>query len=302
MKYKVKGLIVPSLSFFNKDGSLDTELFKEHLSYCLEEGADGFFACGTYGSASLLSIGERLTLFEIAKNFNCPTIAHVGSVSKEDAVILAKEAEKIGVDAISALEPLDEKLDDEELISFYYDIMEAAPNTDFYAYNNPNVSGRVLSDGLIKKLALMGAKAVKDSTVSLELAKKDLGLKYIAGSSKNWADMARLGHDTVISGMANYTPGIVKSFMKLCLEKPEKADEAQAMVNELNNFTRVAQSNIESAYIAVKASGRDAGFMRTPADYSGILKPDYAKYKLELSEIGYKMEETKIKLHLNCSL
>ena len=64
---EVKGVLVPNITFFKADGSLDPERNRWHMNWLLDNGVNGLFVTGSYGSGPLMSNEERIEQFKIAK-------------------------------------------------------------------------------------------------------------------------------------------------------------------------------------------------------------------------------------------
>src|SRR5204863_5946098 len=108
------------------------------------------FIGGTTGECSSLSLDERRALAqqwaEVARGTPMRVIVHVGSNSLADARDLAAQAQQLGALAIAAVAPTYFKprsLD--ALIACAADIAAAAPETPFYYYDIPPLTGVNLS-------------------------------------------------------------------------------------------------------------------------------------------------------------
>ena len=94
---------------FKKDGSLNEEMVEKVIEYGIAKGLRGFYLTGSTGEGFLLSTDERKKVFERAVKASAgraKLIAHVGCLSTNDAVELAKFAAKVGVDWVSSVAPV----------------------------------------------------------------------------------------------------------------------------------------------------------------------------------------------------
>ena len=94
---------------FKKDGSLNEEMVEKVIEYGIAKGLRGFYLTGSTGEGFLLSPDERKRVFERAVKASAgraKLIAHVGCLSSDDAVALAKHAAKVGVDWVSSVAPV----------------------------------------------------------------------------------------------------------------------------------------------------------------------------------------------------
>ena len=94
---------------FKKDGSLNEEMIEKVIDYGLSRGLRGFYLTGSTGEGFLLSKEERKRVYARAAKAakgRAKLIAHVGCLSTDDAVELAKFAAKSGIDWVSSVAPV----------------------------------------------------------------------------------------------------------------------------------------------------------------------------------------------------
>ncbi len=94
---------------FKKDGSLNEEMIEKTVEYGISKGLRGFYLTGSTGEGFLLSCEERKRVYARAAkaaNGRAKLIAHVGCLSTDDAVALARSAAKIGIDWVSSVAPV----------------------------------------------------------------------------------------------------------------------------------------------------------------------------------------------------
>lgn len=94
---------------FKKDGALNEEMVEKVVEYGISKGLKGFYLTGSTGEGFLLSKDERKRVFERAVKAaggRAKLIAHVGCISSDDAVELAKHAAKVGIDWVSSVAPV----------------------------------------------------------------------------------------------------------------------------------------------------------------------------------------------------
>lgn len=131
---------------FRADGSLNLAIIDKQAAHLLENGVTLAFIGGTTGECHSLSLDERRALAKrwcaAARGTPLRVVVHVGSNCLADARILAAQAAKLGALAISAHAPSYFKprcLD--LLIACCADIASAAPETPFYFYDIPTMTG-----------------------------------------------------------------------------------------------------------------------------------------------------------------
>ncbi len=140
------GLVAATHTPFHADGSLNLTAIEAQAAHLLKDGVCTVFIGGTTGESSSLSLMERLALAErwaaVAKGTPMNVVVHVGSNSLTEARALAAQAQQLGAVSISALAPSYFKprsLD--VLIACCADIAAAAPETPFYYYDIPVLTG-----------------------------------------------------------------------------------------------------------------------------------------------------------------
>ena len=115
---RFEGIMPALVSPLNEDETINTRVLQDLIKYLLQKGADGFYVGGATGEGIALKTEERMVLAETA--FNAvnrlkPCIIHIAAADFNDAILLAKHAEKIGADAVSAIPPLFFQYDEDDV-------------------------------------------------------------------------------------------------------------------------------------------------------------------------------------------
>jgi len=112
MSFTVQQLegIMPALhTAYHPDGSVNVDVIRKLAASHVEQGCNGFFLCGSTGEGLLMSLEERKliarTVIETVAG-QVPVMVHVGAVSTNDSVELAKDAKRAGAAAVSTLPPI----------------------------------------------------------------------------------------------------------------------------------------------------------------------------------------------------
>ena len=153
-KEKFKGILPALLTPFDKSDKVSKKSVEKLIRYNLAKGVDGFYVGGSTGEGLLLTKEERETLFEYAAEANngkSTMIAHVGTVCTEHAIEMAKNAEKLGYDAISAVAPYYYAFTPEQRKQYYYDIADAT-SLPMIVYNFPAANGFNLDKGTAEEM------------------------------------------------------------------------------------------------------------------------------------------------------
>ncbi len=148
--HPLHGLVAATHTPFHADGALNLAIIEAQAAHMMKNQVATVFIGGSTGESASLTLNERLALaqrwFEVVKGTDLKVVVHVGSNCLADARSLATQAQQLGAVAISALAPSYFKPKDvTTLISCAADIASAAPETPFYFYDIPVMTGVSLS-------------------------------------------------------------------------------------------------------------------------------------------------------------
>lgn len=121
------GIYIPLITPFKCDGEVDYAGLKRATKYVLKNGADGIYAVGGSAEFMKLSIEERKKCLEviISAADGKTVIAHVGSTSIRESLELARHAEKVGANMLSAVAPYYFNYTFEQVKDYFFQIAEA---------------------------------------------------------------------------------------------------------------------------------------------------------------------------------
>ena len=94
---------------YDKKGQVNPDMIGKIVDFHLSAGLVGFYVGGSTGESFLLSVEERKLLLEKVIESNRgrgKVIAHVGHISTDVGIELARHAADIGADALSAVAPV----------------------------------------------------------------------------------------------------------------------------------------------------------------------------------------------------
>ncbi len=182
-------LVCAAHSPFHADGSLAPEVVPCQAAFLAANGTRTVFITGSTGESHSLTTPEKLTLYDAwakaGPESGVNVIAHVGGNSIEDAKILARRAGELGFTAISALAPSYYKPADlDALISCCAAIAEQAPQTPFYYYDIPVLTGvclpmdRFLEEAPHRIPTLAGIKFTNPDLVSYRRSLEVAGERF----------------------------------------------------------------------------------------------------------------------------
>lgn len=164
-------LITPT----REDESVNYEALEQIVELQIQDGAEGFYCCGSSGEGLLLTLEERKQVLEHvlkAADGRVPVISHVGTIRTKDVIDLADHAMSAGALAVSMIPPYYYKFSMDEIMCYYEDVIRALPNVPAIVYNIPQFTGvefnkdnagRLLANGNV-----VGIKHTSTNLYSLE--------------------------------------------------------------------------------------------------------------------------------------
>lgn len=118
-------------------------------------GVKGVYACGSTGEGFLLSTEERKQVARAVKEAagdDFTVIVHIGCASTKESIELAKDCEKVGVDAVSAVPCVYYHLG-EESVKLHWNSIIDSTSLPFIIYNIPQLTSFNLSPKLLAEMA-----------------------------------------------------------------------------------------------------------------------------------------------------
>lgn len=276
MKNKYKGIIPAFYACYNENGDINVKMVETFTEYLIDKGVKGLYVGGSSGECIYQSVEERKIVLEhvmkIAKG-KVTIIAHVASSNTKDSMELARHAESLGVDAISAIPPIYYRVGDEGVRAYWNDISSAAPNTDFIVYNIPQLSGVTITPACLKEMAknpkVVGIKNTSMSIIDM-IDFKDVGGEDFAvlnGPDEQLVHGLLAGACGGIGGTYGVCPELyIAIYNATVTGNIEKALRLQKVALELIAMLTSGPSNI---YATIKAvlkyrKGFDLGGVRKP--------------------------------------
>lgn len=146
----LSGLVAATHTPFTAAGDLNLAIVERQAAHLLEHGIPVAFIGGTTGESHSLTLAERSALttrwLQVTDGTDLEVIVHVGSNCLPDACTLAAQADQLGARGIAALAPSYFKPKDvRALVDCCAELAAAAPETPFYYYDIPKLSGVELS-------------------------------------------------------------------------------------------------------------------------------------------------------------
>jgi len=264
----VTAMITP----YKEDMSVDYEGAQKIAGYLLDHGSEGLVVAGTTGESPVLSIQEKIDLFQAVKEAVGSkgwVIAGTGTNSTRDAAEMTSAAERVGADAVMAVVPYYNKPNQEGLFR-HYQAVASATSKPVMIYNVPGRTGINLQPQTAQRLAQIGnVRAIKDASGNLDqitAMKAALPEDFLiySGDDSLTLPMMAVGAYGVVSVAAHIAGDLVSDMIYAYLEG--RIDEAREA--HLKLFPLFKALFITTNPIPVKKAaaliGLPAGDLRLP--------------------------------------
>ena len=160
---KFSGVMPALVSPIDANEKINIPVLNQLLTDLLKKGADGFYLCGATGEGIAIDPEQRMVLAEEAiktVNGRKPCIVQVASGNFDDAIRLAKHAEKVGAAAISATPPLFFSYDKDDVYNYYKKLADAV-SIPMMIYYNPAAGFHINADIAAKMFEIDNVTAIK---------------------------------------------------------------------------------------------------------------------------------------------
>lgn len=208
------GILVPLVTPFKEDKSLDVETLKELTASFIDKGVTGLVVCGTTGEYYALNEEERETVLktvaEVAKG-RVTLIAGINDLSSDGAVNRAKQAKELGYDGLM-LAPTPYSLPDQKGVIAHYEKVAASTDLPIVMYNFPDRVGVEIEYDTVVHLAKNpNIVAIKESSGDFSRALRLLQTPFedfevICGCDDQPVDFFFWGSKSWIAGAGNVFP------------------------------------------------------------------------------------------------
>ena len=260
-----KGAGVAMVTPMKENGTIDYDVLRALVDDQILHHTDAIIICGTSGEAPTLDDDEHLEAIRVCVEQTAgriPVIAGTGSNNTAHAVMMSKEAQKLGADGCLLVAPYYNKATQNGLYEHFKTIASAV-DIPCIMYNVPSRTG----SNILPETAVRLAKDV-DNIVAIKEASGNISqvvtlaamaegcIDIYSGNDDQVVPLCSVGAVGVISVLSNVAPQKTHDMVELCLEgRYEEAREIQLKANEL-----VACLFSEVNPIPVKAALEMQGF------------------------------------------
>jgi 1-pyrroline-4-hydroxy-2-carboxylate deaminase len=162
-----KGVFPAVTTKFTDSDDLDLKGFSKNLDAQLAAGVNGIIIGGTLGEASVLTLEEKVRLLEFTIEKvagKVPVVLNIAEGATREAVRIAADAGKRGVDGLMMLPPMRYKSDHRETVTYFKSVAEST-DLQIMIYNNPiDYKVEVTLDMFEELSVCRNIDAIKEST------------------------------------------------------------------------------------------------------------------------------------------
>jgi len=220
MFYKPEGIAPAMLTAFDEDGSINEEVQRDIVDFCINSGCKMLFAVSSVGEFVHMETEQTCHLMKVVKDAakgRVPVLAGVTASHIEKSIELAKYAREIGCEGIVCSPPYYYTVTQEMIERHYEMLAEAVPDMSIVMYNIPLFS-TPLSYDLVKRVSTIpNVVAMKDSSGSIvdmihfmdkvRLIGSDINI--LSGREENVFTATMLGGKGAMVGTATIFPEIL---------------------------------------------------------------------------------------------
>ena len=232
---------------FTAEGAVDYPALDRLLDFQIDNGTDAIIICGTTGESSTLSEPEHSEVIAHTVkyvNHHVPVIAGTGSNDTQTAIMLSKQAEDDGADAVLVVTPYYNKATQNGL-KMHFKLIAEAINIPVILYNVPSRTGCNIQPETAVWLArnVENIVAIKEATGNISqighlfaIANGDIDV--YSGNDDQIVPLLSLGGKGVISVLSNIAPqqthDIVQHYLDGDVQTSAKMQlEAMDLINAL---------------------------------------------------------------------
>ena len=296
---KFKGIFVALNTIYDENDEINVSEIQKLVKVYESKGVKGVYVCGSTGEGFLLSTEERMQVVEAVKEVasdDSTIIVHVGCAGTKESIKLAKHAEKVGVDAVSAVPSVYYHLSPASVEKHWNGIIDST-DLPFIIYNIPQLTSFNLPLDLFERMAknpkVIGIKNSEEPVFNMERYRTVAGDDFIIfnGSDEQMLGGRLMGANAGIGGTYGTMPELFVALDNLINEN--RIEEAKVLQYKINDII-FDLLKLPSLYGAAKnvisqRFGVNAGVPRSPflpVDNDEKISSIVNKIEKYVSELG----------------
>ncbi len=266
----MRKLVVPIVTPFKEDGSVDYGALTRLTRALLDEGADGIFAGGSSAECFLLSAEERKkTLEAVLKGADGAFVmAHVGAIGTALTLDLAKHAERAGASAVSSVPPFYFGFGPENYEAYYFALADSV-KLPVAVYYIPGNTGKMGAEFMAKIMNgrdnITAIKYTDSDYYGMQRIKALTGKEIYSGKDECFLSAIAMGADSAIGTTFNF---MLKRYRAIAdaLDGGDlpRAQAEQAKANAVIAAMQAAGDIFHTTKCLLRAKGYDVGGARAP--------------------------------------
>ncbi|MDA7547465.1 dihydrodipicolinate synthase family protein [Candidatus Pelagibacter sp.] len=262
----IKGIYAASMSVFNDDLTLNIDKTIKHAEMVIDKGCHGAAIFGSTGQAQLISISEKISLFNqlSGSRYKEKYIIGTGLNSLSETINLISVARSLNFKKFLIMPPAFYKYSDHNVISFYSKIIDAHPDCEIVLYNFEKLCGYKFTVECVQELVKLFPEqiiGVKDSSYNLFENLEIDNFSILPGSESKLLKGLELGCSGIITATCNVTSALARKVYDDFFDKKEQTVN-QKLCNVRNTFEK---------YNLI--SGLHAYYSKNDLIYKNVLPP-----------------------------
>ena len=263
---KINGIYAASMSILNHDLSINIEKTIEHAEMVIDQGCHGAAIFGSTGQAQLISISDKINLFNqlSTSKYKEKYIIGTGLNSLSETINLMSVARSLNFKKFLIMPPAFYKYSDHNVISFYSKIIDAHPDCEIILYNFEKLCGYKFSVECVQELVKLFPEqiiGVKDSSYNLFENLEIDNFSILPGSESKLLKGLELGCSGIITATCNATSSLARKVYDDFFKKNEQSAN-QKLCDVRNTFEK---------YNLI--SGLHTFFSKNDLSYKNVLPP-----------------------------
>lgn len=242
---KYKGVIVPMISPFKADFTVDVKAAEKIANFIVEAGAIPFLL-GSTGEGLSMSLSQKTALVKavsgITQQTNCDLYVGVSGNSLIGIVEEAKVFKNKGATVLVATLPFYYPIDEEQMLQFFTEMADAV-ELPLMLYNMPGMVKKSIpleiADQLSEHPNIVGLKdSERDEDrlkQSINMWKERKDFSYLIGWAAQSYNGLKLGADGIVPSTGNFIPDAYVQLYKDVLSGDfETANNLQDLTNQVS--------------------------------------------------------------------